>query len=81
MARKAVLKCDICNRETNLIVGKLTYIEIIPGVSRGTHSNYSHHLDVGTCCKEKLFKAWNFRKRMTADQYRESRKAAGAASG
>lgn len=52
------------------------YVEVIPGVNKGIHSNYTHHLDVGVCCKHKIFKAFQFRKRMTKNEYRDSRRLA-----
>lgn len=75
MGRKVEITCDICKKPTLKIVGKLHYIPMIPGVSRGVHSNYSHHLDVGECCQGRLFKSFNFRKRLTAAEYRENRRA------
>lgn len=74
MTRTVELQCDICKKPTKRIVGKLHFIPMIPGVSRGVHSNYTHHLDVGACCQNKLLKGFNFRKRQTASEYRESRK-------
>jgi hypothetical protein len=40
-----------------------------------THSNYTHHADVGECCADKIKKLFNFQARMTAKEYREQRKA------
>jgi len=74
MARNTTLVCDVCRKETKRIVGKLNYVPMIPGMSRGTHSNYTHHLDVGVCCKDKLFKLLNFRKRQSAADYQSARK-------
>lgn len=74
MARTTTLKCDVCRKPTKFIVGKLMYVEVIPGVNKGIHSNYTHHLDVGECCKDKLFTAFAFRKRMTASEYQKSRR-------
>jgi hypothetical protein len=70
------LKCDICKKPTMKIVGKLNYIPMIPGVSRGVHSNYTHHADVGVCCGTKLLKVFDFRERMTAEEYQSSRRSA-----
>lgn len=75
MAREVKITCDICRRPTDRIVAKLFLGPIIPGVNRAVHSNYTHHADVGECCEKKLLKAFNFKKRMTAVQYHESRKA------
>jgi hypothetical protein len=74
MARTTEFRCDICKKPTDRIVGKLHFVPMIPGVSRGVHSNYSHHADVGECCKDRLLKGFNFRKRLTADEYQAQRK-------
>lgn len=74
MARKSLRVCDVCGRETEQIAGKLQYIPSIPGVTKLVHSQYTHHADVGTCCKEKLFKAFKFQKRMTASEYNAKRR-------
>jgi hypothetical protein len=74
MARKISLVCDVCGKPTTAIVGKLTFIPMIPGVSRGAHSNYSAHADVGSCCMEKIFKAISFRDRVTAAEYQAQRR-------
>lgn len=75
IARVTIKKCDICKQETAKIVGKLQFIPAIPGVSSVRHSNYTHHLDVGVCCKDRLFKSFNFRMRVTAAEYQAQRKA------
>lgn len=74
MARTTELQCDVCKKPCKKIVGKLHFIPMISGVSRGVHSNYTHHADVGECCKDRLLKGFSFRKRMTADEYKEQRK-------
>jgi hypothetical protein len=76
LARELNLTCDICKRPTKKIVAKLHYIPMISGVNRAVHSNYTHHLDVGECCKPRLFKSFNFRKRLKAAEYHESRRRA-----
>ena len=75
MARVMTIRCDICKRECKKIVAKINYIPMIPGVSRGVHSNYSHHADVGECCGTKILKVFNFRERVTAAEYQASRRA------
>ena len=50
------------------------YVDLIEGVNNGVHSNYTHHLDVGVCCKERIFKAFRFQKRMSAKEYQRSRR-------
>lgn len=75
MAREIVKTCDICRKPTKKIAAKLNLIPMIPGVSRGVHSNYTHHADVGECCFNKLMKGFNFRPRMTREEYMESRRA------
>jgi hypothetical protein len=73
MAKEVTLRCDICRKETTRIVGKLHFIPI-NGLSRSAHSNYTHHADVGECCKSKLLNGFSFRKRMTRAQYQEARR-------
>jgi hypothetical protein len=74
VARETVIRCDICKKPTTKIVGKLHFIPAIPGLSRTVHSNYSHHADVGACCKDRLLKGFKFRPRISAKEYHESRK-------
>lgn len=74
MARNTTLVCDVCGKPTDQIVGKLTFVPMIPGVSRSAHSNYSHSADVGSCCREKLLRGIKFRPRMTADEYQRQRR-------
>lgn len=74
MAREVNLVCDVCGKPTKEIVGKLTFIPVIPGITRSAHSNYSHHADVGSCCKDKLMKGIRFRKRTTVEEYQRSRR-------
>ncbi len=74
MSRHQVVVCDLCGNPTEQIAGKICFVPQIPGVTRKMWSNYSHTADVGMCCKDKLFKQVNFRKRMTKEEYRESRK-------
>jgi hypothetical protein len=38
------------------------------------HSDYTHHCDVGVCCEARLLAGFNFRKRLTADEYQKQRK-------
>jgi hypothetical protein len=74
MARNTTLVCDVCQKPTDQIVGKLTFVPMIPGVSRSAHSNYSHSADVGSCCREKLLRGIQFRPRMTAEEYQKLRR-------
>lgn len=70
MARKLI--CDVCKKETNSITGKLFYT---PSLSGKVHSNYTHHLDVGICCRDKLLNLFNFSRRTTAEEYHQRRRA------
>lgn len=74
MARTVEYRCDICHKPTEAIVAKLHFIPRMPGASRSIHSNYTHHADVGLCCKERLLRGFNFRERITAEEYHERRK-------
>lgn len=80
MARKMDYVCDVCKKPTKRIVGKLFFTPMISGVSRGVHSNYSHHADVGECCKKKLLNGFNFSARMSKREYAEKRKNGRAAA-
>lgn len=68
--RKTDRKCDICGEPTDKIVGKIQFIPS-PIVK---HSNYTHHADVGVCCKTKLLNGFQWQKRLTAAKYREARR-------
>lgn len=74
MARTTTLICDCCGNPTEQIVGKLIFVPMIPGVSRSAHSNYSHHADIGVCCKNQVLQGIRFRKRTTAEEYQASRR-------
>lgn len=74
MARNTHLICDVCRKETGKIVAKIHYIPSVDAPAK--HSNYTHHCDVGECCGVKVLKLLNFRPRVTADQYHESRRKA-----
>lgn len=76
MARTTTVTCDLCKKPTTRIVAKLNYIPMISGLARGAHSNYTHHADVGMCCGNRVLKIFNFRERMTAEEYQESRRSA-----
>jgi hypothetical protein len=66
--------CDICRRPTNRIVAKLNYIPVVGNKAKErTHSHYTHHLDVGECCGTKILSTFNFRERMTKEQYNKVR--------
>jgi hypothetical protein len=80
MARVAIRRCDVCGKETDLIVGKLLYVPSIPGVTKLTHSQYTHHADIGTCCKNQLFKVFKFQTRMSAREYAAKRRNGSKAS-
>lgn len=74
MGRTVTKTCDVCRKPTARIVGKLRFSPMIPGISRGDHTDYTHHLDVGVCCKDKIFRGLRFRKRQTIKEYAETRK-------
>jgi hypothetical protein len=75
MAREVTLKCDICRRSCKQIAAKLFFGPIIPGVNRAVHSNYTHHADVGECCEKRILELFNFKERLTAVEYHQSRRA------
>jgi len=74
MAREIVLRCDVCRKPTKRIVAKMNYI---PSTSRRAHSNYTHHLDVGECCGERVLKLFNWKQRMSKKEYADSRRNGG----
>ncbi len=65
--------CDVCGRPTKVIAGKLLFVPTTGSTKERTHSHYTHHADVGDCCKDRILKL-GFRKRMTRKEYMESRK-------
>jgi hypothetical protein len=71
MARQ--LMCDICKKPTDRIEAKLHYIAVGSG-KRITHSDYTHHADVGACCANRILELFNFRSRMTRKEYNAERK-------
>ena len=70
MARS--LSCDICQRPCERIVAKLHRIPA--GNGPISHSNYSHHADVGECCDERVLELFRFSPRMTRKEYNQKRK-------
>lgn len=74
MARHAVMVCDLCGEPTEKLVGKISFCPTIKGVVNLNWNNYTHTADVGECCKDDLFKQVKFRKRMTQEQYQQSRR-------
>jgi len=76
MARS--LQCDICKRPCNTILAKIQYIPM-DRPKRTTHSDYSHHADVGECCSERILEMFNFTPRRTRAEYQNSRKRVKAA--
>lgn len=76
------LVCDICRKPTTEIVGKLFYAPMTASVgAKSFHNNYQLHADVGVCCgspnghtASRIQRLFNWRKRMTAKQYHESRR-------
>lgn len=70
-----VFNCDICKKECEEITGKLFYTALVPGRGANNFSNnYSHHLDVGSCCAERLLKGFNWQERLSATEYRAQRR-------
>ena len=67
--------CDVCKKATDEIVGKLFYAPLGNGGSgSGPANRYTHHLDVGVCCSDRLLSGFNFRQRKTAKEYAASRR-------
>lgn len=69
------ITCDICKKPTDAIVGKLFFAPT--NRARGAkafHNNYELHLDVGSCCAEKLKVSFSWRKRMSAEAYNAQRR-------
>lgn len=74
MATKTTRVCDVCGKETGHIVAKLFYVPIVKGVSSRTVSNYTHRLDVGSCCslnsgRNRFLKILKWRQRQTKEEY------------
>jgi len=66
--------CDVCGRKCERIVAKLFFGPVLSGSMNASHSNYTHHADVGICCRDRLLKGFQFRKRMSKSEYLKSRK-------
>lgn len=71
MARSVI--CDFCKKPTDRIVAKVHFIPL-DKKDRTTHSDYTHHADVGPCCSDRMLELFNFRPRMTRAEYQASRK-------
>jgi hypothetical protein len=67
-------QCDVCGRKCERIVAKLFFGPVLRGSTNASHSNYTHHADVGDCCRDRLLKGFQFRKRMSQSEYLRSRK-------
>lgn len=68
------LICDVCQKETEEIAGKMFLSPVGRGNPRnGFHVNYSHHGDVGVCCWSRVLKSFHLRERQTAKEYAKSR--------
>jgi len=74
VARSIQKTCDICGSETDVIVAKLHFIPMQRGVPL-SHSNYTMHADVGTCCEGSIRVQINFQPRKSQREYHESRRA------
>ena len=79
MAR--TLTCDICKRTTTGIAGKLFYLPTENGKRRLTHSEYTHHADIGVCCVSRVLELFNFQPRMKRSSRREEPDGARASVG
>jgi hypothetical protein len=66
--------CDICNRPTTKIVQKM-YITPIGNGQRATHSDYTHHADVGICCADRLPTLFKFQERRSRKKSEDKSKA------
>lgn len=76
MAR--MISCDICKQPTAQIVAKMFFAEagkepIRSKKAKSIHNNYTKHLDVGVCCADRVINAFDWRDRMTAEEYHKSR--------
>lgn len=75
MARTTTKTCDICKRKCERIEAKLNYIPLVEGKKNRAHSAYTHHADVGECCAQRILELFNFRERMSKQEYLASRRA------
>lgn len=67
--------CDVCRKITDEIVAKLFLTPMVRGRGGNSfNSNYTHHLDVGVCCSDRLMKGFNWQERQTAADYHRSRR-------
>jgi hypothetical protein len=67
------MKCDICKKDTEYVAAKLQYIPTGNG-RRATHSDYTHHADIGPCRSDRILELFNFQTRRTRKEYNDSRK-------
>jgi hypothetical protein len=67
------LTCDVCKKPIEYVAAKLNYIPAGNG-RRATHSDYTHHADVGPCCSERILDLFQFHKRRTRKEYNEARR-------
>ncbi len=70
-----IYRCDVCKRDTVEIIGKLFFTPLVP--SRGANgfsTHYSHHLDVGSCCRNRLLTSFQWQERQTAAEYAQNRR-------
>lgn len=76
MARQTNNVCDICRKPTSKIMAKMYYglVHQDGEVKKKEHANYTHHLDVGVCCYEKILKLFAWQKRKTKEEYMKSRR-------
>ena len=76
MARKITVVCDVCFGDTTKIIGKLFFTPLplpVNSVGKSQHTNYTQHLDVGECCRERLLNGFRWQKRVTMAEYQERR--------
>jgi hypothetical protein len=65
--------CDVCGKPCDYVDAKLHFIPAGDG-RRITHSDYTHHADVGPCCSERILELFKFQKRTTREEYNKRRK-------
>jgi hypothetical protein len=59
------LQCDLCKKIVEQLAGKIYFVPVDHnGKRRLTHNNYTHHMDICTECKPRVWNAFKFRERV-----------------
>jgi hypothetical protein len=68
-----LIVCDICGKPTQ-VRAKMFLADLALRGNGSIHGNYNFHLDVGECCYQRVRKAFKWHKRLSSEEYHESRR-------